>query len=664
MDNNIETKNMVVAENEGEEYEEKKQEMKMMRISSSLMEGEGAINGSYVVSEIVEVIETIGSFVNFRKIQRKECLSLVRRLKLLVPLLEEIRELLQSCSISDEAFNCLLSLKKALLSAKKLLKQCNYGSKIFLALENEAILVRFHAVYDKLYEALEDMPYEELGISEEVKEQVELMIMQLNRAKRRTETQDIELAMDMMVVFSKTDDRNADRAVIERLAKKLDLYTIADLKSETRAVNMLLKDGVVKKPDYVQHIMELLGKFKQIAGMDDTDEVDGAKQAQTFEKCQSFLIPHEFLCPITLEIMTDPVIVATGQTYERESIQKWFNSGHHTCPKTGQTMSHLTLAPNFALHNLIVQWYRENNYDLPKKVEHNDAESCVSAKLEEIGFLIQNLSSSQPDVLREAITKIRMLSKEDPEDRIMIAKNGGITSLVRLLSHPESDIQEHAVTALLNLSLAEANKPFIVEEGAIPAIIEVLKNGTEEAKENSAAALFSLLTVDENKLIVGRSNGILPLVDLLRSGTARGKKDAATALFNLTLNQANKSRAIEAGIIQPLLDLTEDRQLGMVDEALSILLLVASLPEGRNEIGKLSFVQTLVEIIKDGTPKNKECAAALLLVLGSHNSSFILAALQYGSYDHLKEMSTSGTNRARRKANSIFRLISKSQHIG
>lgn len=31
---------------------------------------------------------------------------------------------------------------------------------------------RFHAVYDKLNEALDHMPYEELGISEEVKEQV------------------------------------------------------------------------------------------------------------------------------------------------------------------------------------------------------------------------------------------------------------------------------------------------------------------------------------------------------------------------------------------------------------------------------------------------------------------------------------------------------------
>ncbi|GAA0161835.1 ubiquitin-protein ligase [Lithospermum erythrorhizon] len=670
MDNNFETdNNIIMCEEEGEGSEDKKQEMKMlmlMMMSSSLMEmeGEGGINGSYVVREILEVIENIGYFGNFRKIQRKECLSLVRRLKLLVPLLEEIKELLQSCSISDEAFNCFLCLKKALLSAKKLLKQCNYGSKIFLALENEAILVRFHHVYDKLYGALEDIPYEELGISEEVKEQVELMRMQLNRAKRRTETQDIELAMDMMVVFSKTDDCSADRAVIERLAKKLDLCTIADLKSETMAVNMLLKDGFVKKPDYVQHIMELLGKFKQIAGMEETNELDGAKQARPFEKCPSFIIPHEFLCPITLEIMTDPVIVATGQTYERESIQKWFNSGHHTCPKTGQTLSHLTLAPNFALYNLIVQCCKENNYDLPKKVEDKGPESYSSAKLEEILFLVQNLSSSQPEVLREAITKIRMLSKKDPENRIMIAKNGGITSLVRLLSNPESDIQEHAVTALLNLSLAEANKPFIVQEGAIRAIIEVLKNGTEEAKENSAAALFSLSTVDENKLIVGCSNGIPPLVDLLRSGTARGKKDAATALFNLTLNPANKSRAIEAGIIQPLLDLIEDRQLGMVDEALSILLLVASHPDGRNEIGELSFVQTLIGIIKDGTPKNKECAAALLLVLGSHNFSVLLAALQYGAYDHLRELSTNGTNRARRKANSLLRLISKSEHIG
>jgi hypothetical protein len=30
-------------------------------------------------------------------------------------------------------------------------------------------------------------------------------------------------------------------------------------------------------------------------------------------KCPSLMIPNDFLCPITLEIMTDPVIVASGQ---------------------------------------------------------------------------------------------------------------------------------------------------------------------------------------------------------------------------------------------------------------------------------------------------------------------------------------------------------------
>lgn len=41
-------------------------------------------------------------------------------------------------------------------------------------LENEAVMSRFHAVYDKLNEALDDMPYDELGVSVEVQEQVSL----------------------------------------------------------------------------------------------------------------------------------------------------------------------------------------------------------------------------------------------------------------------------------------------------------------------------------------------------------------------------------------------------------------------------------------------------------------------------------------------------------
>lgn len=83
--------------------------------------------------ELIEAIEGVGSHGGYRKTQRKECLSLVRRLKLLVPLLEEIGELHRDRAPGD-SLSCLVDLERALLSAKELLKQCSCGSKIYLVL--------------------------------------------------------------------------------------------------------------------------------------------------------------------------------------------------------------------------------------------------------------------------------------------------------------------------------------------------------------------------------------------------------------------------------------------------------------------------------------------------------------------------------------------------
>ncbi|KAK4600219.1 hypothetical protein RGQ29_010046 [Quercus rubra] len=629
-------------------------------------EDEGGVGGElveklHVVQEIVGVIESVAQFGDYRRTHKKDCSGIVRRIKLLLPLLEEIRDL--ETPIPETGIAWLCSLKKVLLCARKLLKMCNEGSKIYLALESEAVMIRFHTVYDKFSQALGDFPSVEIDVSDELKEQIELMCVQLRRARRRTDTQDIELAMDMMVVFSKKDDRNADSAIIERLAKKLDLHTVEDLKIETLAVRNLVRERGGQNANATQQIIEILNKFKQIAGMELTNVLDDPVIPKMLEKCPSLLIPHEFLCPITLEIMTDPVIVASGQTYERESILKWFDSNHRTCPKTRQTLAHLSIAPNFALKNIILQWCEKNNFQLPKEPDSSVQESSSPEHKEEISSLVENLYSSLLELQRKAVKKIRMLSKENPENRVLIAKNGAILPLVQLLSYPDSKIQEHAVTALLNLSIDEANKKLIAREGAIPAIIEILQKGSTEARENSAAALFSLSMLDEIKITVGSSDGIPPLVALLQNGTIRGKKDAATALFNLSLNEANKARAINAGIIPPLRQLLKDRNLGMVDEALSIFLLLASHPDGRQEIGELSFIENLVEFIQKGTPKNKECATSVLLELGSNNSSFILAALQFGVYEHLIEIAKSGTNRAQRKANAVLQLISTSEQI-
>lgn len=67
--------------------------------------------------------------------------------------------------------------------------------------------------------------------------------------------------------------------------------------------------------------------------------------------------PASFYCPVSMELMSDPVMVATGHTYDRQCIAKWLAQGNRTCPVTGMRLRHLELVPNHALRNAIqVGW--------------------------------------------------------------------------------------------------------------------------------------------------------------------------------------------------------------------------------------------------------------------------------------------------------------------
>ena len=45
--------------------------------------------------------------------------------------------------------------------------------------------------------------------------------------------------------------------------------------------------------------------------------------------------PDEFVCPISMEVMVEPVLAADGFTYERQAIEQWFELGHRSSPRTG-----------------------------------------------------------------------------------------------------------------------------------------------------------------------------------------------------------------------------------------------------------------------------------------------------------------------------------------
>ncbi len=81
---------------------------------------------------------------------------------------------------------------------------------------------------------------------------------------------------------------------------------------------------------------------------------NGAPSLETDSKASAGPTPPpSFCCPISMDIMADPVIIATGHTYDRVCIERWLQSGNKTCPVTGMRLRHHELTPNFALRTAI-----------------------------------------------------------------------------------------------------------------------------------------------------------------------------------------------------------------------------------------------------------------------------------------------------------------------
>ncbi|XP_027365449.1 U-box domain-containing protein 14 isoform X2 [Abrus precatorius] len=604
-----------------------------------------------VVGHLIESVKDISGLPECQNFCKTMYGNLVRRVKLLSPLFEELKD--SDESLSDEQLQAFESLRVALDSAKTLLKSVNQGSKLYQALRRTDTAGKFRQITEKIEAALGEISYDKLEISEEVQEQIELVHAQFKRAKAQTEFADIQLDLDMAVAQKEKDP---DPAILKRLSEKLHLRTINDLKKESSELHELVITSTSGElGDSLEMISSLLRKLKDCV-LTENPETDATESEKVSVKHRSPVIPDDFRCPISLELMKDP-------TYERACIQKWLDAGHKTCPKTQQTLLHTALTPNYVLKSLIALWCESNGVELPKKQGSCRAKKSGSSLSDcdqtAISALLDKLMSNDIEQQRAAAGELRLLAKRNADNRVCIAEAGAIPLLVDLLSSSDPRTQEHAVTALLNLSINESNKGTIVNAGAIPDIVDVLKNGSMEARENAAATLFSLSVLDEYKVAIGAAGAIPALINLLCEGTPRGKKDAATAIFNLSIYQGNKARAVKGGIVAPLIQFLKDAGGGMVDEALAIMAILASHHEGRIAIGQAEPIPIIVDVIRTGSPRNRENAAAVLWSLCTGDVLQLKLAKEHGAEEALQELSENGTDRAKRKAGSILDLLQR-----
>ncbi|VVB05696.1 unnamed protein product [Arabis nemorensis] len=516
-------------------------------------------------------------------------------------------------------------------------------------------------------------------------------------------------------------------------------------------------------------------------------------KTEFLEVARGISVPPYFRCPLSTELMLDPVIVASGQTFDRTSIKKWLDNGLAVCPRTRQVLTHQEFIPNYKVKAMIASWLEANSINLAansghqydggdassmannmgsndfnrtesfrfslrsssftsrssletgngfeklkinvpaslcgefqsKNLEifelsspgqsytHSRSESVCSVvssvdyvpsvtnetesnhqsysemspnknsesssnvnheynaantyedslqNLDDSGTmttshtikLVEDLKNGSNKVKTAAAAEIRNLTINSAENRFHIGRCGAITPLLSLLYSEEKLTQEHAVTALLNLSISELNKAMIAEAGAIEPLVHVLNTGNDRAKENSAATFFSLSVLQVNRERIGQSNAaIQALVNLLGKGTFRGKKDATSALFNLSITHENKARIVQAKAIKYLVELL-DPDLEMVDKAVALLANLSAVGEGRQGIVREGGIPLLVETVDSGSQRGKENAASVLLQLCLNSAKFCNLVLQEGAIPPLVALSQSGTQRAKEKAQQLL----------
>lgn len=265
--------------------------------------------------------------------------------------------------------------------------------------------------------------------------------------------------------------------------------------------------------------------------------------------------------------------------------------------------------------------------------------------------------------------EIRLLAKNNPENRLKIARSGAIGPLISLLITSDSLLQEYVVTAILNLSLCYENKELIVNYGAINPLVSALRSGTMIAKENAACALLRLSQMDDddinsnnNKFVIGRSGAIIHLVNLLKSGGIRGKKDALTALYSICSVKENKVRGVEAGIVRVLLELMAEcgtSSNSIVDKAAYVMSLIVMVSEGRVALVEEGGIPVVVEIVENGNKRQKEVAVVILLRICEVSVLYRSLVVREGAIPPLVALlqSENGSSRAKKKAERLIEIL-------
>ncbi|VFQ59237.1 unnamed protein product [Cuscuta campestris] len=321
-------------------------------------------------------------------------------------------------------------------------------------------------------------------------------------------------------------------------------------------------------------------------------------------------VPSYFLCPISLEIMRDPVTVSTGITYDRASIERWIFSGKNaTCPVTKQALSvadDIMLTPNVTLRRYIQAWCTLN---ASQGVERFPTPRAPVTR-PQVTKLLRDAQS--PQMLMQCLRRLRSLASESEANRISLEKAGVVEFLASIMRNDDATMSfsswgphDEALSVLHSLKLSDSKLKSLLkcthdsdsstqpqaighDDGFIEALVRAMqRRGHCESRALAVTLLKSLLEFAEPLQIMGLKQGLyVEVVQILKDQISqKASRASLQLLINVGPFGRNRVKAVEAGavgvLVDLLLDTTEKRACEMVLTALDLL---SQCADGRAEL--------------------------------------------------------------------------------
>ncbi|PSS10075.1 E3 ubiquitin-protein like [Actinidia chinensis var. chinensis] len=304
--------------------------------------------------------------------------------------------------------------------------------------------------------------------------------------------------------------------------------------------------------------------------------------------------PQHFRCPISMELMKDPVTISTGVTYERKSIEKWlFSYKKTTCPTTMQSIDNYTITPNHTLKRLILSWEGGNSHQ-------SSPPPPPSSRHDELISLLNTVESTPFKV--SSLKKLKSIIEMGDEIKQDFKRNGGVQMVLKIVMQILDENPdfiafracEEALGVLHQLSLSEEDEKtmkLFSKPDLMKAMAVMLQRGSTEARFYTISIFQKMVMVEFDWSFVIQDQGMdffKSILELVSDEICTKASSCALQVLIEILSSSKKSRlkAIEAGAICILIELLPDSNRSKCEKIMELIKLLCECAEGR-----LGFVE-------------------------------------------------------------------------